>query len=210
MRRLVIPPSRALTVLVLLVSVAACGSGGSTAGPPITNHSTSAGSSASAPASTSTTPSGTSTAGCDTGAWLSTPLSAVRQVAVPPVPLVTAVRAAQHPECGYDRLVLDVTGPVPGYAIRYVSRVVADPSGQAVSLPGRRFLLITLRPAQAHTDAGVPTITAAVRELGYPMLVGWVTTSDYEGVVTVAVGLKANTSIRVGELPGRLYVDFRE
>lgn len=79
----------------------------------------------------------------------------------------------------------------------------------AVSLPGRRFLLMTLQPAQAHTSAGVPTITGAVRVLGYPMLAGWARAGDYEGVVTVAVGLNANTSLRVGELPGRLYIDFR-
>lgn len=129
---------------------------------------------------------------------------------MPPVPVVTAVRTAPHPECGYDRLVLDITGPVPGYAMRYVSQVVTDPSGQTVSLPGRRFLLITLRPAQAHTSAGVPTITGAVRGLGYPMLAGWAPAGDFEGVVTVAVGLTANTNVRVAELPGRLYVDFRE
>jgi hypothetical protein len=209
MRRPVISSLRALTVLVMLTSVAACGSGGTTAGAPIMNHSTSAGPSSSAPGSASTMPGGSSAAGCDSGAWLSAPLSAARHVAVPPVPVVTAIRAAQHPECGYDRLVLDVTGPMPGYAIRYVSQVEADPSGQEIRLAGRRFLLITLQPAQAHTSAGVPTITGAVRVLGYRMLAGWAQAGDHEGVVTVAVGLNANTSIRVGELPGRLYIDFR-
>src|SRR5260370_40367091 len=107
----------------MLTLVAACGSGGTNAGSPITNHSTSAGRSSSAPGSASTMPGGGSAAGCDSGAWLSAPLSAARQMAMPPVPIVTAIRAAQHPECGYDRLVLDVTGPMPGYAIRYVSQV---------------------------------------------------------------------------------------
>jgi hypothetical protein len=87
---------------------------------------------------------------------------------------------------------------------------MADPSGQAVRPPGCRFLLVTLRSAQAHTSAGVPTITGAVRTLGYPMLAGRALAGDFEGVVTIAVGLNANTSIRVGELPGRLYIDVRE
>ena len=68
--------------------------------------------------------------------------------------MLTRIRAAQHPECGYDRLVLDITGSLPSYAIRYVSQVRADPSDRLISLPGSRFVLITLRPAQAHTTAG--------------------------------------------------------
>ena len=125
-------------------------------------------------------------------------------------PMLTAVRAAQHPECGYDRLVLDISGPLPSYAIRYVSQVRADPSDRLISLPGSHFLLITLRPAQMHTSAGVPTITGTVRTLGYPMLAGWAPAGDFEGVVTVAVGLYAQTQVRVGEQTGRLYVDFKE
>jgi hypothetical protein len=50
------------------------------------------------------------------------------------------------------------------------------------------------------SDAGVPTITGAVRVLGHPMLAGWARAGDYGGVVTVALGLNANKNIRVGEL----------
>jgi hypothetical protein len=128
---------------------------------------------------------------------------------VPPVPVITAVRAAAHPACGYDRIVLDITGPAPGYAIKYVTRVTADPSGNPVPVPGRRYLVITLRPAQAHTGSGAPTISGQVHVLGYPMLKGYAVAGDFEGVLTIALGLHSTASIRVGELPGRLYIDLK-
>jgi hypothetical protein len=128
---------------------------------------------------------------------------------VPPIPVITAVRTARHPECGYDRLVLDITGSVPGYTIRYVSQVTADPSGHAITVPGRRHLLLTLRQAQAHTSTGAATISRQVQVLSSPMLSGWALAGDFEGVVTIAIGLHATTSIRVGELPGRLYIDVK-
>jgi hypothetical protein len=130
-------------------------------------------------------------------------------VTVPPVPVITAVRAAAHPECGYDRLVLDITGPNPGYTIKYVTLVTADPSGQAITVPGRQYLLITLRPAQAHADSGSPAISQRVQELGYPVLAGSALAGDFEGTVTLAAGLQQAASIRVGELPGHLYIDFK-
>ena len=148
-------------------------------------------------------------ASCDTGGWSSAPVTVTRQVAVPPVPVITAVRTAQHPECGYDRLVLDITGPVPGYTIRYVSQVTADPSGKPITVPGRRYLLLTLRQAQAHTGAGAATIARRAQVLSPAMLAGWALAGDFEGVVTVAIGLHTATSIRVGELPGRLYIDVK-
>jgi hypothetical protein len=148
-------------------------------------------------------------AGCDSGPWHTSPISSARQVPVPPVPVIRAVRTATHPECGYDRLVLDISGPMPGYAIRYVAHVTADPSGTAVTLPGRSYLLITLRPANAHTAAGAATITRRAQALSYPELSGYVLGGDFEGVVTLAVGLQSRAAIRVGEIPGHWYVDIR-
>lgn len=148
-------------------------------------------------------------AGCDTSPWHASPISSARQVPVPPVPVITGVRAAAHPECGYDRLVLDITGPMPGYEIRYVSRVTADPSGAPVTLPGRSYLVITFRPANAHTAAGVATISRRAHALSYPELRAYVLGSDFEGVVTLALGLQNRAAIRVGEIPGHWYVDVR-
>jgi hypothetical protein len=148
-------------------------------------------------------------AACATGAWHSAPLNITRDVAAPLMPLVAGVRAATHPECGYDRFVLTFTGPVPSYYIRHVSQVLADPSGKPINLPGPGYLLITLRPAQAHTDSGAATIARGVQPLGYPMLRGYALEGDFEGVINLALGLHGTASFRAGELPGRLYVDVK-
>lgn len=148
-------------------------------------------------------------AGCDSGAWRAAPIRLTRQVAVPPVPVITAVRTAAHPECGYDRLVLAIKGGAPGYDIRYVTQPAADPSGKAIILPGHSYLLITLRPANAHADSGAATISRRALILSYPMLMGYTLGSDFEGTVTLVVGLQSRTSIRTGDLPGRWYVDIR-
>jgi hypothetical protein len=148
-------------------------------------------------------------ASCDTGTWRTGSESVTRQVTIPPVPVLTALRTASHPECGYDRLVLDVSGALPGYAIGYVRQVTADPSGQPVTVPGQAILLVTVRPAQAHTDAGTATISGGTRELGYRMLAGWAQAGDFEGVVRLAVGVRSATAFRVGELPGRVYIDIK-
>ncbi len=145
---------------------------------------------------------------CDTGRWRSAPVTVTRSVPVPPTPVIKAVRTARHPECGYDRLVLDVSGKLPGYSITYVAHVIADPSGKTIKLPGRHFLVITLRPANAHTKSG-NTISHRVQVPGYPTLKAWVLAGDDEGVVSIAVGLKTHAKIRVGELHGRIFVDFK-
>jgi hypothetical protein len=132
------------------------------------------------------------------------------RVAVPPVPVIKDVRVAQHPECGYDRVVLDVNGQVPGYSVRYVAAIVGDASGRTITIPGARYLLITLRPAQAHSEAGAPTVPSAIQLPGYPALASWVVAGDFEGAVKIALGLAGQASVRTGELPGRIYVDIRE
>jgi hypothetical protein len=98
---------------------------------------------------------------------------------------------------------------MPSYDVRYVTQVIADPTGRVITLPGRSYLLITLRPAQAHTDSIAPTITRHPHTLGYPMLKSYAFAGDFEGVFTLALGLQGTTSIRVGELPGHWVIDVR-
>jgi hypothetical protein len=61
----------------------------------------------------------------------------------------------------------------------------------------------------AHDDSGAPTITRPRHALDYPALKSYALASDFEGVVTLALGLHDTTSIRVGELPGLLYIEVR-
>ncbi len=146
-------------------------------------------------------------AGCDAEPWRTAPVQVTRHLAVPPVPIVTAIRIGTHPDCGYDRIVVDFRGPMPGYDIRYVSRVATGSSGTAVTVPGHSYLLITIHPAQGHSLSGVSTISPLSAATTYPMLRGYAVTGDFEGVVSIAVGLERATAFRVGRLPGRLYVD---
>jgi hypothetical protein len=192
--------SAAIAALTL-ASAAGCSSSAPAAGPsPLVS-----GTSASSPG-----PAGPTAAGCDTSAWRTAPVSVQHSVPVPPVPVVAAVRVAKHPECGYDRLVVDINGKVPSYDVRYVGRVVADASGKTITMRGRRYLLITLKPAQGHTAAGAPTVARQVQLPGYPALQSWVLSGDAEGVVRIAVGLPGKVSIRTGELAGRIYIDVKE
>ena len=195
---------------VVLAAVASCGTSTAPANPAPSPSAVSpvASPPAAAPSAASPSPPAAA-ANCDTAGWRSAPVSVTRPVTVPPVPVITAVRTAAHPECGYDRLVLDITGPMPGYDIRYVRQVTADPSGKPVTLPGHSYLLITLRPALAHNGSGAPTITRPVGTLGYPVLKGYALTGDFEGVLTLALGLHDTASIRVAELPGHWYIDLR-
>jgi hypothetical protein len=203
---------RGAAVLVL-GAVASC-SAGAPAGQPAAGTSVPSAPSATAaspaaPAAPAQTADPDETAGCDHGQWRSAPLTVTRPVPTSSVSVVTAVRTAAHPECGYDRLALDLTGAMPSYTIRQVTHVTADPSGKPVTLPGHSYLLITLRPAQGHAEGGAPTIVRFPQSLGYPVLRGYALVGDFEGVLTLAIGLDRAPSIRVGELPGRWYIDVR-
>jgi hypothetical protein len=146
---------------------------------------------------------------CPTARFHRPPITVTRNFNVPPTPVVRAVRTAKHPRCHFDRLVFDITVKNPGYSIKFVKHVIADPSGKTIKLPGKRFLLITLRPAQAHKNSGASTLPRKVQVLRFPMLRSWVLAGDFEGVVSIGVGLHAKTSVRVGELHGRLFIDFK-
>ena len=101
--------------------------------------------------------------GCDTSAWTNAPISVAHTPTVPPTPVVTGIRAGTHPECRYDRVVFDLNGAMPGYRIRYLASVTADPSGKPGTVPGggAAYLLIVLHPAQGHNNAGASTLPNA-------------------------------------------------
>jgi hypothetical protein len=138
--------------------------------------------------------------------WSSGPVTVVHQPSVPPISVVTAIRYAGHPAEGFDRIVFDIRGALPGYSARYVTQVRADGSDQPISVPGRSFLMIVLNPAQAHTDQGAVTVTG-VHRVGLPMLVAYAVAGDFEANVSIALGLNATAGYRISELPGRIYVD---
>lgn len=94
----------------------ACGSGGAPVAPPSTAGSPAAPASAS-PGMAAGSPTAETTS-CDRGRWREAPLSMLRTVSVPPVPVVTVIRAARHP-----------TADTTGLSSRYRARCPGTRSG---------------------------------------------------------------------------------
>jgi len=142
-----------------------------------------------------------------TDGWRTGSVTVTRQVAVPPVPVARSVRTGSHPDCKFDRLAIDISGPVPGYSVSFAQKVTADASGKTITMPGTSYLVIRLSPAAAHTTAGQLTLPTGVQAVNDPMLRAWTTSGDFEGVLHIALGLAGGSKYRVGEAGGRIYVD---
>jgi hypothetical protein len=122
------------------------------------------------------------------------------------------VRTAIHDD--YERVVFGF-GPegIPGFKVEYVDRPVRQcGSGDEVPLPGDAWLSIRLEPAQAHTEAGKPTIAERARTLNYPNLKALRLICDFEGQVEWVAALSSPNQYRTLELrePPRLVVDIRK
>jgi hypothetical protein len=127
---------------------------------------------------------------------------------------VVGVRAGRH-ACFY-RLVVDLAGPVAGWDVAYVPRVVEDGSGRTLPLRGRAFLQVMVH-APAHDLAGRATYTPAdpaalVATTGFTTFrqVAWAGT--FEGRTTIGLGVRGRLPFRVLALAGpgggsRLVVD---
>jgi hypothetical protein len=115
---------------------------------------------------------------------------------------------------GFDRLVLDFGGgPMPGWHVEYVDGPVARcGSGQVVRVAGNAKLLVRLRTAQAHDDAGAPTVRQRDLPLTLPVMKQMVMTCDFEGDVEIVLGLDSRQPYRVMELqsPNRLVIDLKQ
>jgi hypothetical protein len=200
----------ALTLLAAAsLTLAGCGGKATPSGGTPTGAATTA----TTPAQTTpaqTTPTKTTlpqTTPATSSGWTSGPITVDHSVPVPPVPVLVGIRTAAHSAEGYDRITFDFSGPLPGYRVGYVDKVTQDGSGLPVTAPGRRYLQIRFEPAQAHQDNGTVTVTPRSRKLDYPMMRGYVISGDFEAVLTIAIGLDDVVGYRVGELPGRVYVD---
>lgn len=135
----------------------------------------------------------------------------VRETPAPAIApgLLTAVRAAEHP--GFDRVVFEFAeGALPGYRVAYLQGPAHDcGSGDEKTVAGGAILEVTLRPANAHTEEGQPTIPFREQPLSLPVLREIERTCDFEAVVTWALGVSSQKPFRVTELSGpvRLVVD---
>ena len=114
---------------------------------------------------------------------------------------------------GFDRVVFEFNTPAtPGYHVSYIDKPVRQcASGQTVPVAGDAWLEVRMIPAQAHTDAGQPTIAQTNRTVNLTNLRQLVQTCDFEGHVTWVLGVGNPKRFRVVELtnPSRIVVDVK-
>ena len=128
---------------------------------------------------------------------------------MPPAARVTEVRTGRHD--GYDRIVFDFDGALPGSeSVQYVAGVTQDGSGAPVSLNGQAFLRVVFSVAEAHDAAGSSSIRQGRRfDPGLPTIKEVALAGDFEGYVTFGIGLSGKVGLRVFELsnPSRVVID---
>lgn len=127
---------------------------------------------------------------------------------------VTNVRTGQH-YC-FDRMVVDLNGPVAGYTVQYVPTVVQDGSGLAIPLRGSAFLQVTVNAPAYDSNGNVTYSPAAKAELsdvsGYQTFRQVAYAGSFEGYTSFGLGVRARLPFRVFTLDGpgsgsRLVVD---
>lgn len=127
---------------------------------------------------------------------------------------VTNARAGQH-AC-YDRLVVDLKGKAPGYAVSYVPEVTQDGSGALVPLRGGAKLQISVRAPAYDVNTGSETLSTARSELvnvsGFRTFRQVAGAGSFEGYTAIGLGVRGRLPFRVFTLAGpgsgsRLVID---
>lgn len=116
------------------------------------------------------------------------------------------VASGCHPT--FDRFVIRARFATPRYDVRYVKRIIADPSGLRVPLLGTKRIRVVIRNARGHTQAGT-NLLPHVRTPLCPNLRQIKTAGDFEGIVSFGLGLRRKTGFRVFRLtdPTRIVID---
>ena len=124
--------------------------------------------------------------------------------------LLRELRTARHED--FDRIVLDFGADnVPSYRISYIDRPVRQcGSGNEVPIAGDGWLSITVEPANAHTEAGAPTVRERERTPRLPVVLELEMICDFEAMVEVVAGVASPERYRAFVLPSpnRLVVDI--
>lgn len=129
---------------------------------------------------------------------------------VSPTPRIVDLRVGEHRN--FDRVVIDLDGPIPGYTVRYVRSLRYDGSGSSVPLRGRKFIAVGLYPATAHNAQGQSVYQGPqLRQYQMPGVRGAAFTGDSEGRVSFGLGLRHRADFRIFELhaPNRIVIDVR-
>jgi len=129
-----------------------------------------------------------------------------------PTPLVLNLRLGRHR--GFDRAVVDLSGPLTGYRVGYVKKLAYDGSGEPVPLSGKAFLQVALSPANAHAFVGEHALNVysgpRLTQPRMPTIKGAAFTGDFEGIVSFGLALDHKAGFRVFTLknPSRLVIDI--
>ncbi len=127
---------------------------------------------------------------------------------------VTNVRTGQQ-SC-FDRMVVDLNGPVTGYTVQYVPEIIQDGTGFTIPVQGKARLQVIVN-APSYDSVGNVTYNPAARaELsnvaGYQTFRQVVYAGSFEGSTSIGLGVRARLPFRVFTLEGsgsgsRLIVD---
>jgi hypothetical protein len=133
-----------------------------------------------------------------------------RVVQHPPVgsPTLTGLRAGRH--ASFDRVVLQLDGPIPSYySVRYVPQVRLDGSGNPLRLRGSAFLEVVVR-APTHNQDYQPVLTPTRLRPDFPALREVNAPASFEGQTTAGIGVSSKVGFRVLELtnPTRIAIDL--
>ena len=149
-------------------------------------------------------------AGLSAGTITTATAGAAAGATAPVVPPLTQISAPPH--YGYDELVFQFRGGVPAhYSARYVSRVIADPSGLPVNVVGSALLQVRFSPAAGHNARGLVTYGATQRTYALPELIQVVKSGDFESVLSFGVGVAQKATFKMYAQPrlGRVVLDIR-
>jgi hypothetical protein len=116
-------------------------------------------------------------------------------------PALRGVRFGRHDT--FDRLAFDFCQPADttlGETV--VKQLTEDGSGREVTLQGRYFYSITLKPADAHDSAGRATVPGRAVTVAGNYMQQYKLIGDFEGVVTYGVGVR-----RLAETAGGIQSD---
>ena len=118
------------------------------------------------------------------------------------------VRTGRHE--GFDRVVFEFTGTLPGYRVEYTTAPAEGcGSGLATEIAGAALLQVRMAPAAAHDDDGASTFGPQELTPGLPAILEIESTCDFEAILTWVVGLSEAADFSVTDLvePLRVVVD---
>ncbi len=142
-----------------------------------------------------------------TGSLAAASTTAIARTAGPAT--LVAIRAAHH--TSYDRLIFEFSGRLPAHrSVRYVSKVIADPSGQVVPVSGGARLLVRFLPANGHKPDGQSSYGPARQTFALPGVVQVVSAGETEDVLRFGVGVAKRQRFKVFTLanPSRFVIDI--